>query len=61
MDLRLPTGLFFTAVGLILSLMGVLGAYRPAPLTQSNVNLYAGLVMLVFGGVMLWAARKAKA
>jgi hypothetical protein len=61
MDLRMPAGMFFTAVGLILSLMGLLGAGTPAPLTQVNVNLYTGLVMLAFGGVMLWAALKARA
>lgn len=58
MDLRLPAGLFFSAIGLILCLMGLVWPSRTAPLTQINVNLYSGVVMLVFGGVMLWASRR---
>jgi len=58
MDLRLPAGLFFSAVGLILCLMGLVSSGKPAPLTDINVNLYSGAAMLIFGGVMLWASRR---
>lgn len=58
MDLRLPAGLFFSAVGLILCIMGVAAPNRHAALTEANVNLYSGAAMLIFGGVMLWASRR---
>ncbi len=61
MDLRLPAGLFFSALGLILCLMGLVSSANNAPLTEANVNLYSGVVMLIFGGVMLWAASRRKA
>jgi hypothetical protein len=38
--------------------MGIFAPGTRAPLTTVNVNLYTGLVMLVFGGVMLWLARR---
>jgi len=57
-DLRTPIGLFFTLIGLILLGVGLLSSAR-APLTDVNINLYAGACMLVFGGVMLWLARRA--
>jgi hypothetical protein len=53
-DLRLPSGLFFTLIGLILCATGLAGPTHPAPLTEVNVNLYAGAGMLAFGGVTLW-------
>ena len=57
-DLRTPIGLFFTIVGLILIVVSFTSSAR-APLTDINVNLYAGLAMLVFGGTMLWLSRRA--
>jgi len=57
-DLRTPCGLFFTALGVILCALGVLFPGTRAPLTETNVNLYSGITMLVFGGVMLWLARR---
>jgi hypothetical protein len=50
--------LFFTALGVILCALGVLFPGTRAPLTETNVNLYSGITMLVFGGVMLWLARR---
>ena len=58
LDLRIPTGLFFALVGLILLAMGVLFPSERASLTDANVNLYCGLVMLAFGGGMLAFSRK---
>ena len=57
LDLRIPTGFFFTIVGLILVGMGVFWPSERAALTDSNVNLYCGLVMLAFGLFMLALAR----
>jgi hypothetical protein len=56
-DLRLPTGLFFLTVGLILLAMGIFAPSERAALTETNVNLYCGLVMLIFGAGMLALAR----
>ena len=44
-------------VGLLVALTGLAAGYR-APLEFANVNLYCGVSMLVFGGVMLWLARR---
>jgi hypothetical protein len=54
LDLRVPTGLFFSLVGFLL----LLARHSRAELTSINVNLYAGLVMLAFGAVLLALARK---
>lgn len=55
-DLRWPIGIFFAILGAILVAM----PNARAPLTDVPVNLYAGVSMLAFGGVMLWLARRAK-
>jgi hypothetical protein len=44
-------------LGLIVGVMGFTVDQR-APLESANVNLYCGLSMLVFGGVMLWLTRR---
>ena len=59
-DLRIPTGLFFSATGLILVGLGVIFPETRSLLTTANVNLYTGLVMLLFGGVMLVLARRSR-
>ena len=53
-DLRIPIGVFFLITGGLLVTMP--GAR--APLTDAPVNLYAGITMLIFGGVMVWLARR---
>ncbi len=58
-DLRTPAGWFFAILGLILCLTGVFARDLRAPLTDVNVNLYAGIGMLLFGGILLWMARRA--
>jgi uncharacterized membrane protein len=59
LDLRIPTGFFFTLIGLILVVLGVFWPSERAALTDSNVNLYCGLVMLGFGALMLIGAKVA--
>ena len=56
-DLRIPIGAFFTLIGLVLAVTGVVSEGR-APLETANVNLYCGVTMLAFGGLMLWLARR---
>ena len=57
LDLRIPTGFFFALVGLIVLAMGIFSPSERAALTEANVNLYCGLVMLAFGAGMLALAR----
>ena len=59
LDLRVPSGWFFTVLGLILLGMGLFAPDTRAALTDANVNLYAGLPMLVFGPFMLLMAWRA--
>lgn len=59
LDLRYPLGLLFTAFGVLLVGYGLLRPEERAVMAAVNVNLYAGLPMLVFGVVMLWLARRA--
>lgn len=56
-DLRIPIGIFFTLIGLLLGVTGLAAGYR-APLESANVNLLCGIPILIFGGVMLWLARR---
>jgi hypothetical protein len=63
MDLRVPSGWFFTLLGVILLGMGVFAPDTRAALTEANVNLYSGLGMLAFGIFMLtmaWRAARQK-
>lgn len=60
LDLRLPIGLMFSIFGVLLTLFGLVS--DPAIYAQSlgiNVNLWWGLVLLVFGFVMLGFAMRA--
>lgn len=57
LDIRLPLGILFTLLGLLLSGYGLFS--DPAIYQRSlgiNVNLYWGSVMLLFGVVMLTLA-----
>ena len=56
MDLRVPSGWFFLLLGAILIVVSFTSDAR-APLTDANVNLYAGSAMAIFGGLMLWWSR----
>ena len=56
-DLRTPSGWFFSLLGAILILLGLVSPQARAPLTDTNVNLAGGVAMLVFGGVLLLLAR----
>ena len=61
LDLRIPSGFFFAALGVILTLLSIVSPDLRAPLTIGNVNLDCGLFMIAFGGVLLWLARRSKA
>jgi len=59
LDLRVPSGWFFAALGVILLAMGIFAPDTRAPLTDANVNLYCGIAMLVFGAFLLALAFRA--
>ncbi|HYP12952.1 MAG TPA: hypothetical protein VEQ63_03435 [Bryobacteraceae bacterium] len=60
MDLRVPSGWFFLLSGGIVLLVGVLSPELRAPLSEVNINLYAGLAMAAFGGSLLWLAKSTR-
>lgn len=57
-DLRVPIGSFFVILGILL-LISAAVVTGNAPLAPPKLNLYCGIVNLVFGGIMLWLARRA--
>jgi len=55
LDIRIPLGMMFTILGLLLVGFGFFS--DPAIYQRSlgiDVNLWWGLVLLVFGALMLW-------
>jgi hypothetical protein len=60
MDLRFPSGFFFLVLGLLVGSVGMFAPATRAPLTEVNVNLYAGFAMLIFGAILLLLARRAR-
>lgn len=54
-DLRLPIGILFSAYGAILATYGIItyGSEIYKKSLGANVNLYWGVVLLVFGLLML--------
>ncbi len=60
LDIKIPIGLMFSTFGLILTILGLITAGDTAMYEQSlgyNINLYSGIVMLVFGCYMLFTSR----
>jgi hypothetical protein len=58
LDLRAPAGWFFSILGVILLGLGIFSSGLRAALTNLNVNLYCGIVILAFGGLMLLLASR---
>jgi uncharacterized membrane protein HdeD (DUF308 family) len=59
-DLRLPIGIMFSLFGVMLAIFG-LASSRNSTVLDININLWWGLVLLVFGVLMLvfaWRRRK---
>ena len=60
-DLRRPTGYLFGLLGLVLLLYGLIFPAVRAPLDpETNVNLWCGLMLLLFGGCLLWLSFRRK-
>ncbi|HXI25337.1 MAG TPA: hypothetical protein VNG71_15845 [Pyrinomonadaceae bacterium] len=59
LDIRLPIGLMFSVLGILLIVVGLvvpLGASQPL-----NVNLWWGVVMFLFGAIMFVLGRRGTA
>ncbi len=62
LDIRLPIGLMFSLLGLILSIFGLVGDKEPYRRSLGiNVNMWWGLVMLAFGILMFILGRRGTA
>ncbi len=67
LDIRWPIGLMFSLIGLVLGVNGLITASDTEMYQRSlgiNINLRWGLVLLVFGVLMLtfaWRARQKEA
>ena len=62
-DIRIPIGLMFSIFGIIISVLGLFTMSNTEMYHKSlgiNVNIIMGLLMLVFGLIMLYFARKKK-
>ena len=56
LDIKIPIGLLFTIIGLLLCVYGFVTNGDTALYEKSlhiNINLWSGLLMLVFGVIML--------
>ena len=63
LDIKLPIGLMFSILGLMLTIYGLTTAGDGVMYARSlnvNINLYVGIGMLVFGGVMLLLVKRKK-
>jgi hypothetical protein len=64
LDIRLPIGMMFSLLGVLLTGYGIITGSDSALYQSSlglNVNLWWGLVLLLFGAVMLGFALKDRA
>ena len=62
-DIRIPIGLMFTIVGILISAFGFFTMSNSEMYHKSlgiNVNIIMGILMLVFGLIMLYFARRKK-
>ena len=60
LDIKVPIGLMFTILGLLLTVFGIATASNTEMYQRSldiNVNLWTGLFMLVLGVAMLATSR----
>jgi hypothetical protein len=60
-DLRRPTGFLFALLGTMLLLYGLINPGVQAPMEPGvNVNLWCGLMLLIFGVCLLWLSYRTK-
>lgn len=64
LDIRLPIGLMFAIIGFLLTAYGLMTAGNAELYARSggtNVNLYWGIILFIFGGLMTFFGRRAAA
>jgi hypothetical protein len=62
-DIRIPIGLMFSILGVLITGYGLFTVSDTAMYQKSlgiNVNIIMGVLMLVFGLLMLWFSRRKK-
>ncbi len=62
-DIRIPIGLMFTILGILITVFGLVTRSDTEMYQKSlniNVNVIMGILMLVFGVVMLYFVRRKK-
>jgi LPXTG-motif cell wall-anchored protein len=62
-DIRIPIGLMFSIFGVLITVFGLFTASDNNMYQRSlgiNVNIIMGIIMLIFGLLMLFFARKKK-
>jgi len=55
-DIKIPIGLMFSVLGVLLTIFGLTTLSDTAIYAKSfnvNINLWSGIFMIVFGGIML--------
>ncbi len=62
-DIRIPIGLMFTIIGILITVFGIatnsdFEMYRKS--LDINVNIIMGILMFIFGLVMLYLSRRGK-
>jgi hypothetical protein len=60
LDIRLPIGMMFSLIGAVMVIYGLITGSNKELYHRSldiNINLWWGLVLLVFGVLMFWAAK----
>jgi len=63
LDIKLPIGLMFVIIGLLLTIYGFFTASDAGMYTKSlnvNINIWIGAGMLIFGGIMLLFVKRSK-
>lgn len=59
LDIRWPIGIMFSLIGVLLVITGITQGASPRSL-NINIDLVWGIVLLVFGGLMLFGAIRGK-
>jgi multisubunit Na+/H+ antiporter MnhG subunit len=62
-DIRIPIGLMFSVLGVLIAIFGIVTKADSSMYQRSlgiNVNIIMGVVMLIFGLIMLYLSQKKK-
>ncbi|MFZ1074188.1 MAG: hypothetical protein WAO21_12245 [Verrucomicrobiia bacterium] len=59
LDIRWPIGFMFSLIGVLLLIQGIIGGDKGLSL-GININLIWGIVLLVFGALMLLGAARGR-